>query len=110
LPTFLKFENANKSDICVSFAKIMDGHETEGLWKKEAKEKRNIKKKKSRRRRSRRRKRRKRGKQRDFHINRTSISQQRILLHVRLFENFPFHSSDDSIPLSVRLPTQRFSG
>ena len=28
LPTFLKFWNANKSDICVIFAKITGGHET----------------------------------------------------------------------------------
>jgi len=28
LPTFLKFGNTNKPDICVIFAKIMGGHET----------------------------------------------------------------------------------
>ena len=30
LLTFLKFGNAKKSDICVSFAKIMGGHKTGG--------------------------------------------------------------------------------
>jgi len=30
LPTFLKFENANKSYICVICAKNMGGHETKG--------------------------------------------------------------------------------
>ena len=34
LPTFLKFGNAKKSDICVIFAKIMGGHETGDLEQK----------------------------------------------------------------------------
>jgi len=30
LPTFLKFGNAKKSQICVTYEKIMGGHETGG--------------------------------------------------------------------------------
>jgi len=34
LPNFLKFGNAEKSDICVVLAKIMGGHETGEAWSK----------------------------------------------------------------------------